>query len=246
MRLVKLCAAAVLVAGMSAAVAQQGGRGGMMGGGPAGLVGSKTVQEAIKASEEQVGKLKTWGAEFSRKQFEGMRERFQELQGLDRAEMGKKMAEIQAETAKKAYAELADVLKPEQVARLKEIETQVAGPMALTRSDVQTALKLTDEQKGKLKDAADTFQKEVMELRQEMGLGGRPGQGGGGRPDPAKQAEFQKKQAGMTKELMAKVDGMMTADQKAAWKTLTGEAVDVAKVQGEMAAMGGFRKKKDD
>ena len=246
MRLMRLGAAVVLAAGVTAIA--QPPSGGRMGGGPANLVGSKTVQEAIKASEEQVGKLKTWGQEYTRKQFEGMKERFAELKELDEADRGKKMAEIQAGASKKAYAELADVLKPEQVARLKQVEVQVAGAAAFSRPEVQTALKLTDEQKDKLKDAATAYGREVRELREEMGLGGFGGGKGGGRPDPAKQQEFQKKQGAMTKELMTKVDGMLTADQKKAWKELTGDTIDTAKVQAEMQAsmMAGMRKKKDD
>lgn len=249
----RLVATALLVAGMTTAVAQPpgGGRGGFgfAGGGggssPAQLVLSKTVQGAIKVSEEQAGKLKTWSQDYTRKQFEGMKERFQDFQGLDPAERRKKMADMLAEINKKAYTALADVLKPEQVSRLKEIQVQLAGPQAFTTSDVQTALKLTDEQKDKLKDATDAYQKEARELRQEMfGEGG----GRGGRPDPAKMADFQKKQGGLTKEFMSKVTGMLTADQKDSWKKLTGDAIDVAKVQQEVqaAGAGGFRKKRDD
>ncbi len=249
MRLMRLCAATVLLAGATTAAMAQppgGGRGGMWGGGvqmgPANLVASKTVLADLKATDEQVEKLKTWSQEYNRKQFEGMRERFQEFQGLDPAEMRTKMAALQAENAKKAYDELATVLKPEQVSRLKQIVVQAAGPQAFAMPEVVAALKPTDEQKDKLKDATDAYRKEVGELRQEMGLGF--GGGKGERPDPAKMAEFQKKNAGMTKELMSKVSAMLTDDQKAEWKKLTGETVDMAKIQADMPRP--QMKKKDD
>jgi Spy/CpxP family protein refolding chaperone len=247
MRLIRVCAAAVLAAGVSAATAQPpgGGRGGfgggMMGGGagPAQLVASKTVQTALKLTDEQVGKLKEWGQEFGRKQFEGMRERFQELQGMEPAERQAKMAGWQAEASEKAYKELAEVLKPEQVARMKQIEVQVAGPRAFTMPEVAKALKLTDDQKDKLKDAQQAMQREVFELMQEAGF--RPGE----RPDPAKMQEVNKKRAGLEKEFMAKAREALTAEQQDAWKGVIGEPVDVAKVQEESRPQ--FpRKKKDD
>ena len=255
MRVMRLCAAAVLMAGVAvAAQPPGGGRGGMQRGGggnlgPANLVSSKTVLDDLKATDEQTGKLKTWAGEWGKKQFETMKDRFQDLQGMEPAERAKKMAEWQAEASTKAYKELGEVLKPGQVTRLQQIEVQAAGARAFQMPPVQTALKLTDEQKDKLKDAADALRKETDELRQEMGLGGGgPGGGKGARPDPAKQAEFDKKSAGMTKEFMGKVDGMLTADQKTAWKGLTGDAIDVAKVSSEARAamMAQFQRKKDD
>jgi Spy/CpxP family protein refolding chaperone len=251
MRLTKLGMAAVLMAGATAAAQPPGGRGGMLqrpgGGGPAGLLSSKTVLADIKATEEQVAKLKEWGRDFVMKQMSGMRERFQDLQGLGREEMGKKLAEMQAETSKKAYAELADVLKPEQVERLKQIEVQVGIPQSFRMPSVQEALKLTDDQKDKLKDVVESFVNDERELREEMGLGGRPGQGGG-RPDPAKAAEFAKKRGGMLKEMMGKVEAALTAEQKDAWKKLTGDPVDASKIEQEQreAMIANFRKKKDD
>lgn len=245
MRLVRVCAAAVLAAGVSAATAQPpgGGRGGMMmgggGAGPAQLVASKTVQADLKLTEEQVGKLKTWGEEFGRKQFEGMRERFQELQGLEPAERQAKMAGWQAEASEKAYKELAEVLKPEQVTRMKQIEVQAAGPRAFAMPAVQTALKLTDDQKDKLRDAQQAMQREVFELMQDAGF--RPGQ-----PlDPAKVQEMTKKRLGLEKEFMTKAKAALTAEQQDAWKGVTGEPIDVAKVQDELPRPQ-FRKKKDD
>lgn len=251
-RLMRACAAAVLAVSVTAAAAQPPGGGRGMGGGavgPAGLMMSKSVQTELKVTDEQADKLKTWGQEAMRKQFQGMRERFESLKELEPAEAAKKRAEYAAEDSKKAYAELADVLKPEQVKRLRQIQVQAAGAMAFAMPEVTDALKPTDEQKDKIKDAAEAYGREARELAQEMGMGGPGGGGGKGeRPDPAKRQEFDKKRGALLKEMMAKVEGVLTADQKAAWTSLTGATIDVPKVQAEMQqAMGGmFRKKKDD
>ena len=47
---------------------------------------------------------------------------------------------------------MASVLKDEQVKRLKQIDVQVAGTQAFAMPHVQEALKITDEQKEKIRD----------------------------------------------------------------------------------------------
>ena len=76
--------------------------------------------------------------------------------------------------------------------------------------EVQKELKLTDEQKTKLKDLAEAQTKAQAELFQ----GGRPAAGAG-------QELAQKRQA-MTKEYGEKAQAILTEDQKKAWKDLTG------------------------
>jgi hypothetical protein len=243
MRFPKTAVAAVLVAGLSglAALAQPpgGGRGfgGFGGGGPTQLINSKTVQQELKIDEGQASKLKEWAREFGAKQREKMRDLFQGG-NFDR----EKFAEIQAEMTKEAYKEIATVLKDEQVKRLKQIDVQVSGTRAFAMPHVQEALTLTDDQKDKFRQLQEELGKEMQELGQEFGFGRREK---GERPDPEKMAEFQKKSAAIAKEAMTKSLGVLTADQKTKWKDLTGEAVDVAKIQSESRQQ--FqRKKKDD
>jgi Spy/CpxP family protein refolding chaperone len=243
MRFTKSAVAAVLVAGLGglAAVAQPpgGGRGmgGFGGGGPTQLINSKTVQQELKIDEEQAGKLKEWAREYGAKQREKMRELFQGG-NIDREKIG----EIMAEQTKQAYKEIATVLKEDQVKRLKQIDVQVSGTRAFAMPHVQEALKLTDEQKEKIRDLQASSGKEMQELAQEFGFGRREK---GERPDPEKMAEFQKKSAAIAKETMTKVEGVLTEAQKGNWKELTGASVDVAKIQAESRPQ--FqRKKKDD
>ncbi|HET6572770.1 MAG TPA: Spy/CpxP family protein refolding chaperone [Fimbriiglobus sp.] len=241
MRFTRGAVAAALVAGLGGltALAQPGGRGmfGGFGGGPAQLINSKIVQKELKIDEGQASKLKEWAREFGAKQREKMRELFQGG-NFDREKFG----EIMAEQTKEAYKEIATVLKPDQVKRLRQIDTQVSGTRAFATPHVQEALKLTDEQKEKVRDIEQANGKELQELRQEFGFGRRQK---GERPDPEKMAEFTKKSAAISKEAMTKLEGVLTADQKTKWKDLTGEAVDVAKIQAE-ARPQFQRKKKDD
>ena len=101
---------------------------------------------------------------------------------------------------------LAEVLNPDQMKRLKEITLQVRGYKALTDAKVQTALKMTDEQKDSVKTIVADSDKEMKELFS----------GGGGK------GNFEKVLT-LRKEAQEKAMGVLNADQKKSWKEMTGE-----------------------
>lgn len=233
LRPVVFAALAVVVAGPALAQPPGGGRGGV-GGGVLGLLQSKTVREDVKITDDQAGKLKDWQRDYAPKLREMMQEK---MQGIDRSEWREKMPAIMAEISKATYKELGEVLKPEQIKRLK----QVGGLQALTTPDAAATLKLTDDQKEKLKGIADDAGKEMRDLSEEYG-GRYPGQ----RPtDPEKAKEFDKKAGKITKDATDAAMKLMTDDQKKAHKELTGDPIDVAKVRTESMGQG-KKKKKDD
>ena len=238
--LVLVGATALTVTSVTAQQPKQGKGGfggGMMGGGGAlGLIRSKTVQDDVKITEDQSSKLKDWAKDYMPKMQEMMKSK---MEGIDQSQFREKMPAIMAELSKETYKELAGVLKPEQIARLKQIEIQVAGNRAFAMPAVTEALKLKDDQKDKLKDVTDSAQKETMDLGQEYGSRfGQPPM------DAEKAKEFNKKMAAINDETMKKVTALLSDDQKKAWKGLTGATIDVAKVRTETA--GPPRKKKDD
>ncbi len=239
-----LLAMAVFVgaAGLAAVQAQQGGRGqgGGFGGGPASLVRSKTVAADVKITEEQQTKLTDWSKEFATKAQEMMKAGMEGVDRTDRKAMAEKMPAVAAKVSAAAYTELATVLKPEQVKRLRQIEVQVAGLRAFNSADVKSALKIADEQQAKIKEATDGAMKDGRDLNEEYGVTGFAG-----RPaDADKAKEFDKKRAAITKETLSKVMATMSAEQKKTWAELTGEPIDVSKVQADMAA--GFQRKPKD
>ena len=75
---------------------------------------------------------------------------------------------------------------------------------------MQEKLKLTDEQKGKIKDINEESGKKMRELFQ----------GGFGE-------ETQKKLADLRKDSMEKASGVLTADQKKSWQEMTGKPFEV-------------------
>jgi hypothetical protein len=173
---------------------QRGGFAGGFGGGTLFLLNQKSVQDELKLSDEQVKKAK----ELSDKQ----RESFGGLRDLGQEERRAKIQE-QAKATEKAVSEL---LKPEQLKRVKQISLQQQGARALSNPEVATALSLSDEQKDKIRS-----------IQQEARTG--RGQGGGGRPSE----EELKKREEARKATNEKVLNVLTAEQKTKWKEMTGE-----------------------
>lgn len=232
--------AAVMAAGMvGVTVAQErqrpggGGFGGGMGfGGPTSLLRSKTVREDLKVTEEQGKKLQEWGKEYFAKTQETMREKMKDIpRDQLREKMGAIMAEMQAET----YKQIGTILDEKQVKRLREIDLQMSGTQVLTRGDVQEALKITDDQKEKLRGTGRDAFEAMRELREEYGIQGF------GPPmlDEAKQKEYDRKLTGIRKEAETKTLAVLTDEQKSQWKKMTGEPIDVAKVREETRPQGG-------
>jgi hypothetical protein len=106
---------------------------------------------------------------------------------------------------------LADVLKPEQMKRYRQIQLQQLGRMAFAEPDVQSKLKLSDEQVGRIR----TINAQPESQRREFA------QGGGNR------GAMQKKMETLGKDTMDKALAVLSADQKQAWKDITGEPFDV-------------------
>ncbi len=201
--------------------AQQPGRGGAGRGVTTSmLLGQKSVQEELKLTEDQVKKIETISKDLRTKYADDLkdfqnREKFQEAM--------KKMNEEQTKL-------LADVVKPEQMKRVKQIEVQVGGLRALTNEDVQKALKLTEKQIEQVKAMTEDLAKDSKSIRDDAGK------------DRAKLTEAMAKINTLSKEASAKFLSGLSADQKTAWKELTG---DEFKGKIEFTGMGCRRPNQD-
>jgi Spy/CpxP family protein refolding chaperone len=187
-------AAAIVAMAVSPALAQQrqrqrpGGGFGGFGGGALSLLTQKSVQDELKLSDEQVKQAK----ELQEKQ----RADRPNFQGGDREEIRKKMAE-----RRKAENEaVAKILKPEQLKRVKQIELQQPG--ALNNEEVAKALKITDEQKGKMRE----IQMKAFEEMRDLG----------------RDEEARTKRQALMKKTSEKVKGVLTDEQKAKLKEMQG------------------------
>jgi len=221
--LLVLGVAALLAAPAMAQGQRKGGGFGRGGFGPGMLLNNKGVQKELKLTDDQTKKVTDALKEVQDKH----RDEFTGLQDLQGDERREKMQEIMKKVNEEQTKAISEILSADQVKRLNQIELQNSGPRAFTQEKVQKDLKLTDDQKDKIKTIADDLNQEMQGLR-----------GGGG--------DFQenmKKMASMRKEAMEKITAVLTDDQKKTWKELTGEPYEVKFEQGQF---GGRRGKKKD
>ncbi|MFL5341343.1 MAG: Spy/CpxP family protein refolding chaperone, partial [Gemmataceae bacterium] len=152
---------ALMIAALVAAPAfaqPPGGRGGMRGGMGGNLLTNKSVQEELKLTDDQVKKVTEFDAKMQ-KDFP------RPEQGTQRSpEEIKKMADARTTFTK-------ETLTADQAKRFKEIQLQQGGVlMQVNNAEVATALKITDEQKTKLKEISDSVRKDMQEMFQSGGF----------------------------------------------------------------------------
>ena len=214
----------VVLAGSASAQRQpQQGRGGFGGGGFGVLVRNEAVQKELKMEKDQVDKA----AESVKKITDKHADKYAKLRDLAAEERRTKTQELTKTVNEETLKSIGEVLKPEQLTRLKQIELQRAGFAAYTRTEVQTSLKLSDEQKEKVKTLTDDANKQMRELmgtapgasgtRPPRGQGGAAGRGGANN----------EKVTVLRKETTEKIQTILSDDQKKSWKELTGAAVEV-------------------
>jgi Spy/CpxP family protein refolding chaperone len=231
--------AVVLAAGVAGvAAAQQRGFGGMMGGMFGGaqsgfqLVSNTGVQEELKVTAEQKDQLKEKAAGFGEKQ----REMFGKLRELAQEEGGReKIQAMMREMNEEAGKAIAAVLKEDQMKRFKQIEMQQAGIQVFAAPDAQKALKLTDEQKEKIKAFGEDLAKDQQEMMAEMRKNFQPG--GGFDPDSIRKTmeDMGKKQTNLRKEYMDKARKALNEEQAKTLDEMLGKPFDV---KFEMPAFG--------
>jgi Spy/CpxP family protein refolding chaperone len=225
-----------LVVVLASPVLAQGRRGGRGFGNPGGLLTNKSVQTELKLTDEQVKKIDALVKEVTDKhkdardeanKIEDMMERFQKLGEIMREEM----AEVQKGTA--------SVLTPEQEKRYKQISLQQrfnagggfggrggrggGGIAVFNDPEIAKALKLTDEQKEKIKTLAEDFGNDIRDVFQN-----------------AQGEERQTKMRELRKDYQDKVEALLTPDQKNEWKEMLGKPFTV-----QYPDRGGRGKKKD-
>jgi hypothetical protein len=226
MRGLRFALAGLLAVGMVALVQAQPGFGFGGGGGVTALVNNKAVQEDIKASEEQVKKITDWT-----KEFKTTRDKINKDEGVEFVkgtkideEMRAKMTTANGKISKEAYKQLGDILKKEQIDRVKQIERQQLGVNAFANTEVVDTLKLSDSQKTSVKGITGDYTKETRDIFSELGFKK-------GMFDAEKFADAQKKVQKLGKEYMGKLVDILEDGQKKTWKDMTGATFDVTKLQ---------------
>src|SRR5262249_32901392 len=103
---------------------------------------------------------------------------------------------------------IAEGLEPQQLKRLKQIQRQMDGAITLSSAEVAKDLKLTDDQKDKIRGVIREYDQEVTRLAF----------GGGFDQERLKK---------LTKDALAAFVEVLTNDQRKAWKELIGEPFEL-------------------
>lgn len=123
------------------------------------LLNNHGVQKEIKLTEKQHAQVKKVVQEvFDKYKGEFVRA------GRDREKQAKLIADSTQETRDRLHEKLPDILKPEQLKRLNEIQIQVNGIASFKREEVQKELKLTAEQKRDIRQIGDGLKSEIEEV----------------------------------------------------------------------------------
>lgn len=159
------------------------------------LLRQPSVQRDLKITEGEGKKIH----EFATRQWRKVRA----MKDLSEGERTRKFEAM----AKENEQFIKDTLKPEQRKRLNQIAMQVAGLLWVMRSDVAAELKLTDEQKQKIKDVHKEAHREAMDTLRSAGGAG------------VKEEKFNELRMANRKRLMT----ILTDEQKTKWKAMSGE-----------------------
>jgi len=182
------------------------------------MLTNKSVQEELKITDDQKEKL----GEKMRSMIGKYTEVFAKAKG-EPGEMEKLMKVVQDAATK----ELAEILKPEQMQRLKQIERQQSITRTLTDdNDAIKDLGITDEQKDRIKQIGDESVKEVADLLKQFGK------------DNAR--ETNEKVLAARKEANERATKLLTETQQAKWKEMIGEPFELKQ---EAMGLPGFLKK---
>ncbi len=182
------------------------------------VLGSEDVQKELKITDEQKTKLK----EFQDKQAAARREAFPQGQQPDQ----EKIAEFRKKSVEDTNKFLKDTLTDDQTKRLKQISLQnslkMAPALAFADEDTAKALKITDDQKEKIKSISTKLQEDSRDLRPQRGQ------------QPSE--ENTKKLTALRKEANEKIMEVLSDEQRKTLKDMQGE-----EFKGTIAPPGGRR-----
>ena len=228
----------------------QGGRGGAGGGGFGGRGGGgsmfggrgggdmtqtllriEAIRTELEISPDQEEAL-------TKMQEQGRTERpsgdFRNMSEEERTEFFTKMRKQAEERNAKMKEQLEEVLFPEQLERLQEINIQLQGIAALRNEDVAKELKITEAQKKELEEVQAGMMEKMREGMRELFTSG------GGREGMREKIEK------MREDMEGDVLGVLTSDQKKKFEEMKGEKFEMPEGafgrggQGGQGGRGGF------
>ncbi len=191
----------------SPALAQNRGGGGF-GGGAAGFLMAPNVQKDLKLTDEQVRKVQETLRDIRERhqsEYSALRDASSDVRQTKMATLN----ETVSDEVKKALS-----FSAEQSKRYDQISLQARGLQAFASASVDERLKLTSDQKSKIREIVDATRSSFA---------------GAVNKDASEQVrtEARNKRAATQKENMTKVQALLTDDQKNTWKEMTGEPIEI-------------------
>jgi hypothetical protein len=183
------------------------GRGGF-GGGAAGFLMAPNVQKDLKLTDAQVRKVQ----ETLREIRERHQDDYSALRDASPDVRWAKMAKLNDKVSDEVKNALS--FSAEQSNRFDQISLQAHGVQAFANPTVDEKLKLTNDQKSKIREIVEATRSSFA---------------GAFNKDASEQerTDARNKRAATQKENMTKVQALLTDDQKKAWKELTGEPIEI-------------------
>jgi Spy/CpxP family protein refolding chaperone len=199
--------ALALLASPALAQGQTQGRGGF-GGGAAGFLMAPNVQKDLKLTDAQIRKVQETLREIRERHqgdYTALRDASPDVRWAKMATLN----ETVSDEVKKALS-----FSAEQSRRFDQIGLQAHGLQAYANRTVEENLKLTDDQKSKIREIAEATRSSFE---------------GAFNKDASEQerTDARNKRAATQKQNMTKVQALLTDDQKKAWKELTGEPIEI-------------------
>ena len=185
------------------------------------LLRADEVQKEIELLDDQKAKLKAFSDEL-RAEMEKQRDQYRDLSPEERMA---KFNEARKEYGAKVTAKVNEILLPHQVDRVKELAVQRLGLMALGDPDVQEKLKISEDQKEKMKAVRES----ISNTMREMFAGMRDLDEEARRK---KFGEIREKMDKIRSETEAKVLDILTSEQKGGLEKMKGKKFDFPEGMG--------------
>jgi serine/threonine protein kinase len=177
-------------------------------------LGNPDVLDDLKMTEDQRQKM----PELLNRLGVSQRDSFRDFHRISSEERDKRFR-----LAARANDEAArQILTVKQLARLRQIDLQLQGAHAFSDSEIATALALTDKQREQLR----VIEAEALFTGPGGGFGGFGGRPGGGPGGPGG-GPGGMKPGNSRKESAEKIQKVLSAEQLARWKEMTGEPFEV-------------------
>jgi len=181
---------------------------GAAGGGPAGFLMAPNVQQDLKLTDTQVKKV----PETLREIKDRHHDEYASLRDASYDVRWTKMAVLNEMVCVEVKNALS--LSPDQSRRFDQIGVQAHGILAFACRAVDEKLKLTDDQKSKIREIAEATHNSFAGADNDNA-------------SEQERTEARNKRAVAHKENMTKAYALLTDDQKASWKELIGEPIHI-------------------